>query len=85
MAGAVSKTQRCQPRQLRRRPHILTSINIADGTICMAPAHQPMPQRPPHGKTLVTLQKHSVTLISSCNKFRLAAIHKIKGLARLAR
>ncbi|SOZ23326.1 hypothetical protein CBM2623_A240111 [Cupriavidus taiwanensis] len=36
-------------------------------------------------KTLVTLWKHSVTLISSCNKFRFDAIHKIKGLARLAR
>ncbi|SOY82879.1 hypothetical protein CBM2599_A150120 [Cupriavidus taiwanensis] len=36
-------------------------------------------------KTLVTLWKHSVTLISSCNKLRFGAIHKIKGLARLAR
>ncbi|SOZ35844.1 protein of unknown function [Cupriavidus neocaledonicus] len=36
-------------------------------------------------KTLVTLWKHPVTLISSCNKLHLGAIHKIKGLARLAR
>ncbi|SOY49227.1 hypothetical protein CBM2589_B220107 [Cupriavidus taiwanensis] len=41
--------------------------------------------RSPPWKTLVTLRKHSVTLISSCNKFRFGAIHKIKGLARLAR
>ncbi|SPA38183.1 hypothetical protein CBM2606_A140337 [Cupriavidus taiwanensis] len=70
---------------MRRRPHILAPINTANGTFCMDPCLPPMPQRPHHGKTLVTLWKHSVTLRSSCNKFRSGAIHKIKGLARLAR
>ncbi|SOY59051.1 hypothetical protein CBM2586_A100114 [Cupriavidus phytorum] len=46
------------------------------------PAHV---ARSPPWKTLVTLWKHPVTLISSCNKSRFGAIHKIKGLARLAR
>ncbi|MDQ0142094.1 hypothetical protein J2T05_003709 [Cupriavidus necator] len=40
---------------------------------------------PSPGKTLVTLQKHPVTLVSSCNKLGLRAINKIKSLALLAR
>ncbi|SOZ55528.1 exported hypothetical protein [Cupriavidus taiwanensis] len=70
---------------MRRRPHILTPINIANGTICMAAAPPVYAAMSTPWKTLVTLWKHSVTLISSCNKFRFGAIHKIKGLARLAR
>ncbi|SPR98022.1 hypothetical protein CBM2634_A230092 [Cupriavidus taiwanensis] len=70
---------------LRRRPHILAPINTGNGTICMDAGRQLMPQDPHHGKTLVTIRKHSVTLNLSCNKLWFGAIHKIKGLAQLAR